>query len=157
LLNQLWIRSTQKRQGHTCHFLMQCLANCDSSVHNSEESSNAATAVPWAIVSRESHIHGANTKCIRSVPLASQDSSGGVSIHIHLLKLLSRLLPCSNQCLSCILHGQRLRIRGYKPDRAAHGPDFLQQFWSDWNTCINMGYRCARPVSEHSIYSLHYD
>jgi hypothetical protein len=83
--------------------LMQCLANCDSSVHISEESSNAATAVPWAIVSRESHIHGANTKCIRSVPLASQDSSGGVSIHIHLLKAAQPLIAIGGMLILSIV------------------------------------------------------
>jgi hypothetical protein len=68
---------------YTSLVLTTHLANFDSSVHISEESSNAATAVPWAIVSRESHICSASTKCNRSAPLAYQVSLAGVSIHIH--------------------------------------------------------------------------
>lgn len=78
---------------------MSYLANFDSSVHISEESSNAAIAVPWAIVSCESHIGGVNTKCIRLVPLASQVSLAGVSIHINFLKVANRL-PAINVSLA---------------------------------------------------------
>ena len=85
------------------------LGSFDSSVHISEEASNAATAVPWAIV--------------YAIGIAGV-LGWGMFFFILSVERLSDVVS-SDQRRARLLHGYRLGLYPQQPDRATHGDDLL--------------------------------
>ena len=102
----------------------------DSSVHISEEASNAATAVPWAIV------YAIGIAGVLGWGMFFFHFDGGAAGDV----------VSSDQCRARLLHGYRLGLHPQQPDRTAYGDDLLQQLWTEGNVG-GMGYRRDRAVS----------
>ena len=106
----------------------------DSSVHISEEASNAASAVPWAIVCaiawvlwllfwRDQQIKW-NTIRIAGV------LGWGTTLSYRPVTTTWPIFV-SNKCFFGLLHGYRSSVDSEQSHRTAHGPNILQQFWPE--------------------------